>query len=64
MAKEGDILRAYVCNKCGRVVTLSDKMKEMTSVELKTDLVGVYDTMHFCSECKSKFYRWLNKDEE
>ena len=56
-------MKGYVCNKCGKVVTSKDLMKNMTSLKLETDFVGTYEIMHLCDDCKNKFYDWVRRGE-
>lgn len=57
-------MKAYVCNKCGRVITNEKMMKATTKLTLSTDNLGVYEEMHLCDDCKKRFHKFVHEERE
>jgi NAD-dependent SIR2 family protein deacetylase len=56
-------VKAYVCNKCGRVITNKDIMKRMIRIEFNTNNIGKYEEMHLCDDCKDKVIKYIREEE-
>lgn len=54
---------AYVCNKCGRVITNKDIMQKTTKLTLSTGRVGSYSEMHLCDDCIEKVINFIKESE-
>jgi len=56
-------MKAYVCNKCGRVITNEKIMSDMLRLSISNDKVGKYDEVHLCADCDKKFCSFLHDEE-
>jgi hypothetical protein len=56
-------MEAYICDKCGRVITLIKLKNSMTRLIYSTDDVGSYQHKHLCDDCNNKLANWFKEED-
>jgi hypothetical protein len=57
-------MKAYVCDKCGRVITNKKIMEDMRKINISTDNVGIFGEWHLCFECFAKLEKFIHESDD
>ena len=55
-------MKAIVCDKCKKVITDEQIIKDTLKLDLCTKYLGKYSEIHLCDDCKMKFFAWLTNE--
>lgn len=55
-------MKAIICDKCKRVITNEDELKNIVRLDMCNNYIGKYSEKHLCDECEDKFYTWLGTE--
>jgi len=57
-------MRAIVCNRCRKVITLPKEIDETITFKTETIGDGRINEYHLCDGCYGDFILWLDKKED
>lgn len=56
-------MKAIVCDKCKKVITDDEVIKDTMRIDFSTPNLGKCNEKYLCRYCEDMLYQWLNNKE-
>ena len=55
-------MKAIVCDKCKKVITDKEELKDTIRLDLRSDSLNKFSEKHICNDCNREFYNWFKNE--